>query len=203
MASGCIVQIPLGTQDATPGEVSCGFSDVYLQVVDSAGLFLFRVYIPGDGYGHWATRLLLGGVLNMGAYDSLFEAYDDIYDKARVALCRLRFPYELSADWKQTYEQFLLRHARFTGQKLALEDNLEMLTFLLGAVAIPLKKYKDLVEWSAKTGRVEVTSIYLEYQHRTWQDTMQNFSLDAVVVEGEDEDRLQSEQELEDHNIPF
>ncbi len=216
-ARGCVAEVTLWQGERTTVESEHGFSDVYLQIVDTAGLFLCRVYIPADimradeddeddyqlypsAYGYWATRLLLRAVQSISEYDTFFERYPDheespiqvLFDKARIALCRLRFPYELSERYRQAYEQFLIQHARLTIQKLAKDYNLEMLTFLLENVTIPLKKYIDMVDWSAKAQKVEITAMLLEYRHRTWGDTVQSYSLDDVELEA-DEDELESD----------
>ena len=222
-ARGCVAEVTLWQGEGTTVESKYGFSDVYLQIVDTAGMFLCRVYIPAEitrgdeydeenyqlypsAYGYWATRLLLGGVQSISEYDTFFERYPDhlenpnqvLYDKALIALCRLRFPYELSERYKLAYEQYLIQHARLTIQKLAKDNNLEMLTFLLEMVTIPLKKYIDMVDWSAKAQKVEITGMLLEYRHRTWGETIQSYSLDDVELDA-DEDELESD----DDNDPY
>jgi hypothetical protein len=224
-ARGCVAEVTLWQGEGTTVGSDHGFSDVYLQIVDTAGMFLCRVYIPDEyvrepqdageethyypsAYGYWATRLLTGGARSISEYDTFFAGYPDheeepdqvLFDKARIALSRLRFPYELSEEYKLAYEQFLIQHARLTIQKLAKDNNLEMLTFLLENVTIPLQKYIDMVDWSAKAQRVEITAMLLEYRHRTWGDTVLRLSLDDLAVEAdEDEDELESD----DYNIPF
>ncbi len=209
----CVAEVTLWQGEGTTLGSEHGFSDVYLQIIDTTGLFLCRVYIPyeyvreledaggettnySSAYGYWATRLLSGGARNISEYDTFFAGYPDheerpdqvLYDKARIALCRLRFPYELSEEYKLVYEQFLIQHARLSIQKLAEDNNLEMLTFLLGNVTIPLKKYIDMVDWSAKTKRGEITALLLEYRHRTWGDTVLRLSLDDLAVEADDDE---------------
>lgn len=219
------MELPLWHMESTPSEVKHGFSDVYVQVVDTTGRFLCRIYIPnvirlvlGDKYisceyfpsvyGFWATRLLVGGVQSISEYDTFFDGYPDheyspyqvLFNKARIALCRLRFPYELSEEHKLAYEQYLIQHARLTIQKLAFDKNFEMLTYLLEKVTIPLQKYNDMVDWSVETQLNEITAILLEHRSRTWGDSVLSLSLEDNKIEPDDDEVEPPE---EDDSPPF
>ena len=92
---------------------------------------IFSLHVEGEGYR--ARKQFVGGRLDVGGYDTVFEKAcneEQFLTLMKMALYRLQYPYELSVEAKARYENYIAAHEVEVLEQLVQaqdEDTLQML----------------------------------------------------------------------------
>lgn len=99
------------------------FPEYYEESIENTPARVFHYLIHGAGYRY--RQCLKMGILEIPLYDTLFSTPEIQTEGAvalNIALCRLRYPYELSETCKAQYTRYLKLHGKETVTKY-IQDN--------------------------------------------------------------------------------
>ncbi len=112
------------------------------------------------------------GSFDFSGYDAYWAKLSKNTNKIRVALARLRYPFELSDEMRETYEAFLSKQSFNAGQLLIDEDNIDLLLMLSEKQLLTKNALPKLVDYANAQKKTEATAILLTTQHTPLQKTV-------------------------------
>lgn len=130
--------------------------------------------IEGSGYSY--RECVTRGGIDYRAYDRLFQSAvdDDAAGAAELALIRLMFPYELSAQAKEQYEAYVKANAYEVLRMLIEgEQGEEGIRFLAGRTLIPEEALRAALKLTARPQKAIYGAILMDYQHDNFRDSGQ------------------------------
>lgn len=107
---------------------------------------------------------------DFSGYDECWAKLGQKLNKILVALTRVQYPYELSEEMQETYENFLKKHGLEAGKILIDENNIEALTILTEKQIFSEKVLKSLVDYANTTEKTHFTAALLMGQHTIKQN---------------------------------
>lgn len=94
---------------------------------------IFSLHVEGEGYR--ARKQFVDGRADVAGYDRVFEKAcneEHFLTLMKMALCRLEYPYQLSQEAKQRYEQYITDHDREVMTQLVTSGDADTLKYLCG-----------------------------------------------------------------------
>lgn len=115
-------------------EPTCVLYPEYTESYEEIGpAHIFSLHVEGEGYR--ARKQFVDGRVDLAGYDQVFEKAcneEHFLTLMKMALCRLEYPYQLSNEAKDRYEQYIISHDREVMTKLAASENADTLAHLCG-----------------------------------------------------------------------
>ena len=115
-------------------EPTCVLYPEYTESYEEIGpAHIFSLHVEGEGYR--ARKQFVDGRVDLAGYDQVFEKAcneEHFLTLMKMALCRLEYPYQLSNEAKDRYEQYIISHDREVMTKLAASEDADTLAHLCG-----------------------------------------------------------------------
>ena len=110
-------------------------------------------------------RCKKSGGFDFEAYDSMFYKLKQEYNRLKIALLRLRYPYELSEEMKETYVSYLLDHRSIAGRIVINDGDHETLSVLIQKRILNTAVFPELIEYAQMIKRYECVALLLDHQN--------------------------------------
>ena len=111
------------------------------------------------------------GGFDFEAYDRMFSKLKQEYNRIRMALVRLRYPYELPEEMEEKYTAFLREHGSITGRILINEGDAETMHVLMQKKIFDPAVIPNLIEYAQILKKHDFTVSLLDYQNREFRET--------------------------------
>lgn len=105
-----------------------------------------------------------------------FEVYDNYFDsirgdtaKLKVALTRIRYPYDLEDEAKNLYSAFISSKSKQVVTQCIEENDMGLLNLMTSNNLISKRAIKALITMATENGRTTMTAALLEYNNRNFQ----------------------------------
>lgn len=108
------------------------------------------------------------GRFDFAGYDGCFGILGKNPNKLRMAMLRLRYPYELSDEMKDVYLEFLKKQSANAGMVLIDENDMETISFLGMHHIFSASSIKKLIEYAASKEKVDMVAWLLEYDNTNY-----------------------------------
>jgi len=113
-------------------------------------------------YGAIYSIKSVEGRFDFDHYDSYFGKLTKTQNRIKVALARTMYPYQLSEENKNEYENYLKRHGKELGEFLARENNQEAIVSLSAKYLLNEKAISSGIETANSMGKTELVTLFLE-----------------------------------------
>lgn len=113
-------------------------------------------------------------------YDKLFEAgkYNiDFINIVEMALARLRYPYELGEQERESYQQWLLEHLQKAAEMILEQEKIEDLRWLAEKFISKETQVDLLLEEAKLQQKPEAVSILMDLKHQRFPGKKKRFAL--------------------------
>lgn len=110
----------------------------------------------------------IDGKFDFAGYDEYFASLAKAPNKARVAMARVEYPYELSAEMLEVYRSYLKKQAVTAGTILIDEDRIETLEMLGEKQLLPSNAVKKLLEYAEANKKPAFSAWLLDYNNKTF-----------------------------------
>ncbi|MCD2492945.1 leucine-rich repeat domain-containing protein [Lacrimispora sp. NSJ-141] len=113
------------------GEIRLIFPEYYEVSVENIPARIFETHVHGTGYRY--RQCFRGGEVDYRTYDGLFclaVSQEPAQVVTELALSRLRYPKELSAEAKNGYLSYFSSHVREAGEYLLKQDDLDSIRLI-------------------------------------------------------------------------
>lgn len=119
-----------------------------------------------EGCGYQYRQTVTREKLDFKAYDRLFSfaEYDTRETAARIAIGRLRYPAELRKDYRERYQEYLIRENTGVLRMLVEERDVECIRFLASQNLITEEALAKTLPLLARNGFSEYAAILMQYQ---------------------------------------
>lgn len=116
--------------------------------------------------------------LNFQEYDSMLiwaitEGSEEMV--VDIAASRLKYPYKLSEQAKEKYEDYLNEHMECAGRKYVLEENTAMLKFFCGEQYFTKESLEAAIEVAAREKKTEILSLLMDEKRRLFPQKKKTF----------------------------
>lgn len=154
------------------------FPEHYEEAVeDTPAKQLFTRY---HGAGGDYRQCFYNRELDYKKYDEVLYravAEDTVETVVKMAIGRLRYPYKLSAQAKDTYETYISNHLVETYCLYVEEDNMEMLRFLAGNKYVSEEALLSGIECATNRQKTEILSFLMDEKRKLYPKKKKTFDL--------------------------
>ena len=103
---------------------------------------------------------------NYEELDGYFEDISEADIKTKVALARIRYPFDLSESARDKYQEHILKSSRQIIKKCIEDNDLELLSLLGNKNLIKKSAVKPMIALASERGRISVTAYLLDYNNK-------------------------------------
>lgn len=108
------------------------------------------------------------GKFDFESYDSNFAVVSKTPNKVLMALYRVAYDYQISADMYETYLAYLKKQGAAAGMILIDEDDIETLELLGKKKVFNANTTKKLIDYASSKNKAAISAWLLEYNNRTF-----------------------------------
>ena len=138
------------------------------------------LYTQHHGAGGYYRQCFYDRKLDYKKYDELLyrmEAEEQPDVAAKLALDRLRYPYALTQEARESYLDYVKRHIVEAADDLTEREDIDGLRFLAREGLITENALEDAIEKAAKEKRTEVLSFLMDEKHKRYPKKRKRFEL--------------------------
>lgn len=154
------------------------FSEYFEEAVENTPARILSTSVHGCGMKY--RNAFVKGQFQFKEYDTLFphvQVQEPERLVTRLALGRLRFPYQLSALHKESYEQYLAEHCVAAAKQAVERKDMEDLTWLLEHVKYDGAQLETVIELAGKKQDGEMVSFLMDQKRKTGAVKRKRFQL--------------------------
>ncbi len=154
------------------------FPEYFEESIENGPARIFEHFIHGAGYRY--RQCFQTGQLDADAYDRQFPTAIHEAEQLtllRIALVRLRYPYQLLKSAKQQYLDYLKANAAAAAELLIKDDDPDGLSFIAANGVLTKQAISAAVDAASKFGRAECLSILLNERHTRFPAKERSFDL--------------------------
>ena len=108
-------------------------------------------------------------IFNFEVFDSYFENIHGDITKLKVALTRIRYPYDLKDEAEKIYGAFISSKSKQVISQCIEENDMELLHLMTSNNLISKRAIKPLIALATEKGKTTITAALLEYNNRNFQ----------------------------------
>lgn len=154
------------------------FPEHYEEAVeDTPAKQLFTRY---HGAGGDYRQCFYNRELDYKKYDEVLYravAEDTVETVVKMAIGRLKYPYKLSAQAKDTYEAYIVRHLEEMYRVYVQEDNMEILRFLVQNKYVSEEALLSGIESASEERKTEILSFLMDEKRKLYPKKKKTFDL--------------------------
>ena len=138
------------------------------------------LYTQHHGAGGYYRQCFYDRKLDYKKYDELLyrmEAEEQPDVAAKLALDRLRYPYALTQEARESYLDYVKRHIVEAADDLTEREDVDGLRFLAREGLFTENALEDAIEKAAKEKRTEVLSFLMDEKHKKFPRGRKKFEL--------------------------
>lgn len=154
------------------------FSEFFEEAVENTPARILSTNMHGCGQNY--RNAFLKTQFQFREYDSLFPQLVIMEPErlaARLALGRLRFPYQLAEVYKQAYEQYLAQHCVAAASQAVERKDMEDLIWLMEHVQYDGAQLESVIELAGKKNDGEIVSFLMDQKRKTGAVKRRRFQL--------------------------
>lgn len=154
------------------------FSEFFEEAVENTPARILSTNMHGCGQNY--RNAFLKTQFQFREYDSLFPQLVILEPEklaARLALGRLRFPYQLAERYKEMYEQYLAEHCVAAAAQAVERRDMEELTWLMDHVKYDGAQLENVIELASKRNDGETVSFLMDQKRKTGTVKRKRFQL--------------------------
>ena len=154
-------------------------ADSSISFRDAAGQIVAKVILANrDEQGHSQSYAQLSlrqkdGCFDFAWYDACWEQLEQVANRLKVALVRLRYPYALSPWAQRAYENAVATHSLEAGKQVIDQADSQLLGQLLEKRLLQPNCLLQLVDYASEKGNVTLTAQLLNAQAQCLTDPWQ------------------------------
>ena len=161
-----------------PRQAKLTFPQYFEETIENAPARIFEWFARGSGYRY--RQCFLDGSINYREYDSLLpvaKAEDNEKTVVKIAMERIRYPYQLSESAQEQYMQYLKEHNRFVCQLSIQNDWAECIEFMAQNHLMGPEDIDYAIALANKSQRGEILSFLMDYRHTHFEKQEKSFEL--------------------------
>lgn len=155
------------------------FPEYYEWLDEVTPAHLFTRSIHGEGYR--MRKAFQGKIFSYEKYDQCFSnalMTESDLCISEIALCRLRYPKDLSADNKKIYEESIRTRNNVISRKIVKEKNTSLLQFLLSHIKLSHEDLTAISVLCTESDWPEGVTLVMEERQKKKQGAKKTFSFD-------------------------
>ncbi len=172
------VSIHYGNSDDAALCARLTFPAYFEEHVENGPARIFEWFAHGSGYRY--RQCFRDGSIDYEKYDALFPAVvleDPTGAAVRIAMGRLRFPYQLTSPHRAAYWEHLRQYSAEALHPFIQSGDLETVEFFAAQQLLTAENAEVFLKLASQAKQAEILSFLLDYQHRHLRTQAKTFEL--------------------------